>query len=62
MVQNSKTRTNLMNSFGESQARNRYTFFSSVAKKAGYEQISEIFTDATTRRSMRSSSTNTSWI
>ncbi len=42
----SKTRTNLMNSFaGESQARNRYTFFASVAKKAGYEQISEIFTD-----------------
>lgn len=42
----SKTRTNLMNSFaGESQARNRYTFFASAAKKEGFEQISEIFTD-----------------
>ncbi|MDD5077404.1 MAG: rubrerythrin family protein, partial [Candidatus Omnitrophica bacterium] len=28
---------------GESQARNRYTYFSSVAKKAGFEQISRIF-------------------
>ncbi len=42
----SKTRQNLMNSFaGESQARNRYTFFASVAKKAGYEQIAAIFLD-----------------
>jgi rubrerythrin len=28
---------------GESQARNRYTYFASVARKAGYEQISAIF-------------------
>jgi len=43
---NSKTMTNLMNSFaGESQARNRYTFFSSVARKAGYQQIAAIFQD-----------------
>lgn len=42
----SKTMQNLMNSFvGESQARNRYTFFASVAKKAGYEQIAAIFED-----------------
>ena len=42
----SKTKQNLMNSFaGESQARNRYTFFSSVAKKAGYQQIAAIFED-----------------
>lgn len=42
----SRTRTNLMNAFaGESQARNRYTFFASEAKKAGYEQISAVFTD-----------------
>jgi len=35
-----------MNSFaGESQARNRYTFFASIAKKAGYEQIAAIFLD-----------------
>jgi len=43
---NSRTRTNLINAFaGESQARNRYTFFASEAKKSGFEQISEIFTD-----------------
>ena len=42
----SRTRTNLINAFaGESQARNRYTFFASEAKKAGYEQISDIFLD-----------------
>jgi len=29
---------------GESQARNRYTFFAGIAKKEGYEQVSEIFT------------------
>ncbi len=29
---------------GESQARNRYTFYASIARKEGYEQISEIFT------------------
>lgn len=39
-----KTEQNLMAAFaGESQARNKYTYFSSVAKKEGYEQISEIF-------------------
>lgn len=42
----SRTRTHLINAFaGESQARNRYTFFASEAKKAGFEQISAIFTD-----------------
>jgi rubrerythrin len=42
----SRTMQNLMNSFaGESQARNRYTFFASIAKKAGYEQIAAIFQD-----------------
>ena len=42
----SKTEENLLKSFaGESQARTRYTFFASVAKKEGYEQISEIFTE-----------------
>ena len=40
----SKTALNLMKAFaGESQARNRYTYFASVAKKEGYEQISAIF-------------------
>jgi len=40
----SKTEKNLLAAFaGESQARNRYTFFASEAKKAGYEQISALF-------------------
>ncbi len=40
----SKTEKNLLAAFaGESQARNRYTYFASVAKKEGYEQISKIF-------------------
>jgi len=39
-----KTEQNLMAAFaGESQARNKYTYFASVAKKEGYEQISELF-------------------
>ena len=42
----SKTEANLMAAFaGESQARNKYTYFASVAKKEGYEQISAIFLD-----------------
>ena len=43
-IKGSKTEKNLLASFaGESQARNRYTYFASVAKKAGYEQIAAIF-------------------
>jgi len=43
-MKGSETEKNLLKSFaGESQARNRYTFFASVAKKEGYEQISAIF-------------------
>ncbi len=39
-----KTEKNLWTAFaGESQARNKYTYFASVAKKEGYEQISAIF-------------------
>ena len=41
-----KTIDHLMEAFaGESQARNKYTYFSSVAKKAGYEQIAAIFAE-----------------
>lgn len=41
-----KTEKNLLNAFaGESQARNRYTFFASQARKEGYEQIANIFTE-----------------
>lgn len=43
-LKGSKTEKNLMAGFaGESQARNKYTYFASVARKAGYEQIAEIF-------------------
>ena len=45
-LKGTKTEKNLMAAFaGESQARNKYTYFASVAKKEGYEQISSIFLD-----------------
>ena len=45
-IKGTQTEKNLLASFaGESQARNRYTYFASVAKKAGYEQIAAIFLD-----------------
>jgi len=43
-LKGSETEKNLLKAFaGESQARNRYTYFASVAKKAGFEQIAGIF-------------------
>ena len=43
-IRGTETERNLLKAFaGESQARNRYTFFASAAKKEGYEQISGIF-------------------
>jgi len=43
-IKGSETEKNLLKAFaGESQARNRYTFFAKQAKKEGYEQISNIF-------------------
>ena len=43
-LKGTQTEKNLLTSFaGESQARNRYTFFASKAKKEGYEQIASIF-------------------
>ena len=43
-LKGTKTEQNLMTAFaGESQARNKYTYFASVAKKEGYEQIAAIF-------------------
>ncbi len=45
-IKGTQTEKNLLASFaGESQARNRYSFFASQAKKEGYEQISAIFTE-----------------
>lgn len=43
-IKGTKTEKNLLAAFaGESQARNRYTYFASAARKEGYEQISNIF-------------------
>lgn len=45
-INGTKTQANLATAFaGESQARNKYTFFASQAKKDGYEQIAAIFTE-----------------
>jgi rubrerythrin len=45
-LKGTKTAENLMKAFaGESQARNRYTYYASVAKKEGYVQISNLFTE-----------------
>ena len=44
LYEGTKTEQNLREAFaGESQARNKYTYFASVAKKAGYEQIAALF-------------------
>ena len=43
-LKGSKTEQNLLKAFsGESQARNKYTFYASKAKKDGYEQLAAIF-------------------
>lgn len=45
-LKGTRTEKNLLTAFaGESQARNRYTYFASVARKEGYEQIAAIFLD-----------------
>jgi len=45
-IKGTRTEQNLLKAFaGESQARNRYTFFASQAKKEGFEQISALFTE-----------------
>lgn len=45
-LKGTKTAENLMKAFaGESQARNRYTYYASIAKKEGYVQISNLFTE-----------------
>jgi len=43
-IKGSRTEQNLLKAFaGESQARNRYTFFAKIARKEGYEQIAAVF-------------------
>jgi rubrerythrin len=45
-IKGTKTEKNLLTAFaGESQARNRYTYFASAARKEGFEQISSVFTE-----------------
>src|SRR4030043_474546 len=45
-VKGTQTERNLLAAFaGESQARNRYTFFASIARKEGYEQVANIFAE-----------------
>ena len=45
-LKGTKTEANLMAAFaGESQARNKFTYYASKAKKDGYEQIAELFTE-----------------
>ncbi|MCL2343482.1 MAG: rubrerythrin family protein, partial [Firmicutes bacterium] len=45
-LKGSKTEKNLMDAFaGESQARNKYTYYAAKAKKEGYEQISAFFAE-----------------
>ena len=45
-LKGSQTETNIVAAFaGESQARNRYTYYASKAKKEGFVQISDIFTE-----------------
>ena len=45
-LKGTKTEANLMTAFaGESQARNKYTYYASKAKKEGYEQIAALFTE-----------------
>ena len=45
-LKGSKTETNLMAAFaGESEARNKYTYYASKARKEGYEQIADLFVD-----------------
>src|SRR5450759_2652568 len=45
-IKGTQTEKNLLASFaGESQARNRYTYFASAARKEGYEQIANIFAE-----------------
>ena len=45
-IKGTETEKNLLKAFaGESQARNRYTYFAGVARKAGFEQIANIFTE-----------------
>ena len=52
-LKGSQTEKNLMAAFsGESEARNKYTYFASKARKEGYEQIAAIFEETATCKNM----------
>ena len=55
-LKGTRTEQNLLKSFaGESQARMRYNYFASVAKKEGYEQIAAIFNETRRKSTQRNS-------
>ena len=52
-LKGSKTEQNLMTAFaGESQARNKYTYFASVAKKEGFEQIASVICEIRAKKAV----------
>ena len=60
-IKGTRTEKNLLASFaGESQARSRYTFFASVAKKEGYEQIAAIFLETAEQEREHAKTSNSS--
>lgn len=61
-IKGTKTEQNLLKSFaGESQARSRYTFFASVAKKEGFEQIAGVFMETADRKKNTPRDSSNSW-
>ena len=61
-LKGSKTEKNLMEAFaGESQARNKYTYFASKAKKEGYEQIAAIFQETADNEKAAAEGENFEW-
>ena len=63
-IKGTRTEQNLLKSFaGESQARSRYTFFASVAKKEGYEQIAGVFMETAEHENLAAAATgeNEEW-
>ena len=61
-IKGTRTEQNLLKSFaGESQARSRYTFFASVAKKEGYEQIAGVFMETAEQEKEHANVSLNSW-
>ena len=61
-LKGTQTEKNLGISFaGESQARMRYTYFASAAKKEGYEQIAAIFQETADRKKSTPSACSSGW-